>query len=158
MNKVLLLLGISVVTSGCASVHYQELAELPRVSDDKGLIFFFREKEFQGSAISFYIYEGDERIGGLANGTFFFIEPNPGTYTYRAKTEAEEKVTLEVVAGETYYIKAEVKMGIWVGQPDLTIVHDLEGKSEIPNLKYAVIRKDGEDSVAEGVDGTKQEN
>ena len=143
MNKLLLLsiAGILIVTSGCTSLQYQKLDKLPTVSEDKGLIYFFREKEFVGSMVSYYIYEGNEKLGGLQNGTFFYIEPTPGPHTYRAKTEAEEKVTINVVAGETYYVKAEVKMGLLCGQPDLTIVHELEGKSDIPNLKYAIIKK-----------------
>ena len=134
-------IAVALLAAGCASVEYKEIDTMPEVRADEGLVYFFREKKFAGSAVSYYIYEDNRRIGALKNGTFFYVRAEPGTHTYTAKTEATETVTLEVEAGETYYIKGEVDMGFFAGRPDLTIVAAQEGQSEIPNLKYAVVEE-----------------
>ena len=128
-----------VIASGCAAVHVQEKNLYPEATDGKAIVYFFRESKFAGSAVSYYIYLDDEKIGALANGTYFFKEFDPGTYTFLAKTEAADQVTLTVEADRTYYIKGEVDMGFFAGHPDLTIAHGQEAKSELPGLKYATI-------------------
>lgn len=131
---------IAVMCVGCTSVQKQSLNELPQVQSEKGLVYFYREKAFVGGGMSYYVCENGEKLGALQSGTFFFVEPEPGLHIYTAKTETENKVTLEIEKGKTYYIKGEIKMGVLVGQPELTIVHELEGKGEIPNLQYAVLK------------------
>jgi hypothetical protein len=139
--NILYLLFIALFTGACTSVQYSQLEELPSAKEDKALVFFYREAKFAGSAVSYYINEGDEseknRIGALKNGTFFYVYEEPGTYEFWAKTEAKDSVTLDCKAGEVYYVKGAIDVGFFAGRPDLSIAHNLEGQSEIPKLKYA---------------------
>jgi len=141
--KLVFTLSLAIFISACTSVQYADLKEMPSASPDQALVYFFRESKFQGGAISYYIYEGEkdnkEKHGALKNGTFFYIFREPGTHTFWAKTEAKDSVTLDLLAGETYYVKGEVDMGFFAGRPDLTIVHAAEGSSEIPELKFTAL-------------------
>ena len=141
--KITFALSFISIMSACTSVQYLEYTELPIASEEEALVYFFRESKFVGGGVSYYIYEGDEqspvRLGGLKNGTFFYIYRHPGNHTFWAKTEAKDSVTLELAAGEIYYIKGEVDMGILAGRPDLTIVHPAEGRSEIPELRLTAL-------------------
>lgn len=141
--KIAVLLVVLLMVGGCASVQYKELSALPSVHPGKGLTYFYRESKLLGGAVSYYIYEGDEenkiKHGALKRGTFFFIHVEPGTHTYWAKTGAKDAVTLEVEVGQTYYVRGAVEPGFIVIRPKLTIVHEMEGKPEIPELKYAVV-------------------
>lgn len=141
MFPILILLLVSL--GGCTSVTYKELSSLPAAKSDMGLIYFYRESKFAGGVVSYYIYEGEDdnknKLGALKSGTFFYIYATPGTHTYWASTEAKDSVTLEVGPAKTYYVKGEVDFGLFAGRPDLTIVHEMEGQSEIPELEYTIV-------------------
>jgi hypothetical protein len=86
----------------------------------KGQIVFFREKKFTGAAIRFKVREGDTELGKLSNGVYFVVPVDPGTHTYTVHSEAKDVLTLEVEAGETYYVKGSVSMGFLAGHPNLS--------------------------------------
>lgn len=132
------LLGLISMICGCASVSKQPTNIYPEVREDKGLVYFYRERKFVGAAISYNIKENGEIVGAIANGTYFFLFVDPGTHTYTAATEASTSRTLEVEAGKTYYVECGVEMGFMAGHPSMRIVNDAEGKSVLPNLKYAI--------------------
>lgn len=145
MKKLKLLAAIILVTilSGCASVKYAKLSQMPTAKKHMALVYFYRESKFAGGAMRYSIFEGEKkeekRIGALPNGSFFYVYRKPGTYTFWAETEVVDSATLELESGKTYFIKGEIEMGFMVGRPNLTVVHSTEGKSEIPKLKYVML-------------------
>lgn len=48
-----------------------------------------------------------------------------------ARTESESAVTVDVKAGEVYYVKGEVGVGFFVGRPHLRVVPREKGEKEI---------------------------
>ena len=68
-----------------------------------------------------------------------------------AAARAKERILDALIPPRKVQEKVSDFMQMFSGQPDLTIVHELEGKSEIPNLKYGVAasvaanEEDGED-------------
>ncbi len=149
MLKLLKLLTASIAllsAVGCTSVQYKELTEMPVAQTDKGLVYFYRENKFLGAGVSYYIYEGEEeskvKLGALKNGTFFFVEPDPGKHVYWAKTESRDEAIIYVEAGKTYYVSGSVGMGIMAGRPQLDVVQENVGKPIIPGLKYTVIENE----------------
>ena len=127
--------------SGCVSLNYPELSVVPTVEEDESLVFFYRQSKFTGSGVRIRIHEGDDYIGALGSGTYFFYRTDPGEHTFWAKTEVIESLTIDLEPNETYYIKGEIKMGAFVGRPRFTIMHPLEGESRVKELKYATPRK-----------------
>jgi hypothetical protein len=127
--------------TGCATVYRQPDNVYPKPRPDKGLVYFYRESSFVGGGVSYYVNDGDKRIGGLKNGTYFYTWADPGTHNYWAKTEARAEKTLSVETNKTYYVRGEVGMGFFVGHPKLTIVSEDEGKSAVPHSSYATIEE-----------------
>jgi hypothetical protein len=87
--------------------------------DGKGKVVFFRPNRFQGGAVGFKVREGETELGKLRNGRYFVAEVEPGAHQYTVHSEAKDVTTLEIEAGETYFVEGKVTMGFMVGRPNL---------------------------------------
>ncbi len=114
---------------------HAQSTELAQVKEDQGLIIFYREKALKGAAIRFNLNHGQEPIGALKGGTSLHRYVEPGQHTFWSKVVSQDSVTLDVVAGETYYIKGVVQLGLVAGRPKLTVVPESEAKAAIAKLK-----------------------
>ena len=112
-----------------------ESAEVPQVKEDKGLIVFYRESAFKGGAIGFNLNHGQEPIGALESGTVLHRYVEPGQHTFWSQAISKDSVTVEAVAGKTYYIKGVVQMGVVAGRPKLAVVSESEAKPAIAKMK-----------------------
>lgn len=87
--------------------------------EGKGQVVFFRPMKFVGAAIVYKVREGDKELGKLSVGKYFVTTAEPGTHVYSAHTEAKDALTLEVEAGETYFVQGTISMGFMAGHPNL---------------------------------------
>ena len=132
-------LACAVFLGSCASVQRQGApATGDRPKAAKGLIIFYREKKFAGWGVGYNVRDGENRIGGLPNGSYFVYDATPGPHTFSAATESKAERTIKVESGKTYYIRGEIEMGLVVGRPYLTIVDPQEGASAVKGLKRVV--------------------
>jgi hypothetical protein len=95
----------------------------------KGRIYFFRPGRLPGAIYTYHIVEvGDDgkpakdapELGDLPNGGAFILEAEPGVHAYNitgpmAVNKAEDRLRMEVEAGETYYVEQTVRMGVVTG-------------------------------------------
>lgn len=86
----------------------------------KAQIVFFRPSKFTGAAIGFKVREGDTELGKLRSGKYFVAQVEPGTHQYTVHSEAKDVLTMEVEAGETYYVQGTITMGFMAGRPNLS--------------------------------------
>ena len=124
--------------AGCASVRHEELAELPDVEAGKGQIIFYRPSKMGGAALTYQVHEGDQLIGVLRSGTYFYHHSDPGNHTFWAQTGVRNSVAIDVVEGEMHYIKGDVTVGLFAGHPRLVVVKPDKGETAIATLRYAV--------------------
>jgi len=89
-------------------------------ADGMGQVVFFREKKFAGAGVKYKVREGETELGKLSSGTYFVASVAPGTHQYTVHSEAKDVLTLEVEAGETYYVQGSITMGILAGRPNLS--------------------------------------
>lgn len=89
-------------------------------SEGKGQVVFFRPSKFMGAAIGFIVREGQTELGKLRSGNYFVAAVEPGTHEYTVHSEAKDVLTLEVEAGETYYVQGSISMGVMAGRPNLS--------------------------------------
>lgn len=89
-------------------------------ADGMGQVVFFREKKFAGAAVKYKVREGETELGKLGSGTYFIASVAPGTHQYTVHSEAKDVLTLEVEAGETYYVLGSITMGFMAGRPNLS--------------------------------------
>jgi len=88
--------------------------------EGKGQIVFFRPSKMMGAAIGFKVREGEVELGKLRNGKYFVASVEPGTHEYVVHSETSDVLTIEVEAGETYYVQGTLGMGIVAGRPNLS--------------------------------------
>lgn len=129
---ILLLVSLVVVVS-CVSGDFAEVTQIP---DGKALVYAYRPSEYSGFGLTYDLKVEGEKVGKLANGSYFYFFLEPGEHMITAKTEAESTAYLEIEAGGTYYIRGGVKTGIMIGRPDITAVSSLQGRSEIIDCRY----------------------
>ena len=84
-----------------------------------GQVIFYRPSKMVGMALSFSVREDGKGVGKLGNGSYFALTAAPGEHTYTIESEVTDKLTLEVDAGETYYVQQSIGMGIMMGRPHL---------------------------------------
>ncbi len=136
-RHAVLLISLALL-SGCASVKYEELAELPQVEEGRGLVVFYRPGKMGGAALTYQVHEGEQLIGVLRSGTYFYHHSDPGSHTFWAQTGVRNSISIDVVEGETHYIKGDVSMGLFAGHPRLAVMKPEQGKAAIGKLRYAV--------------------
>lgn len=85
----------------------------------KGQVVFFRPSKMVGAAMGLKIREGETDVVKLGNGKYFVAVAEPGTHQYTTGGEAKDALTLEVEAGETYYVSGAIGMGIVAGRSNL---------------------------------------
>ena len=85
----------------------------------KGQIVFFRPAKFVGGAVGYKVREGAVELGKLRSGKYFVAVVEPGTHVYNVHGETKDELTMEVEAGETYYVQGTLGMGIVAGRPNL---------------------------------------
>lgn len=105
--------------------------------EGKGKVVFFRPSRFQGGAVGFKVREGDTELGKLRNGRYFVVEADPGTHQYTVHSEAKDLTTLEIEAGETYFLEGKINMGFMVGRPNLTPSDVAAFEANVAKLKPA---------------------
>lgn len=85
------------------------------------IVFFRRSRHADGW---FATCPVSERVGTVVQARFklggnkFVVLPvQPGTHEYLTKTEATDRLTLEVEDGETYFVECELSIGGFASQP-----------------------------------------
>lgn len=104
---------------------------------DKAQIVFFRESKFVGGAIGFKVREGETELGKLRSGKYFVANVEPGKHEYNVHGETKDVLTMEVEAGETYYVLGSLGMGIVAGRPNLSPSDEATFLSMSDKLKLA---------------------
>lgn len=85
----------------------------------KAFIVFYRKWEYFGAAISYIVREGNTQIGRLGAGSYFIATVEPGLHTYTVHAERHNDMQITVEAGEIYYVRYEMDIGVILYQPTL---------------------------------------
>jgi len=113
-------------------------------SPGKGLIYIYRERDFQWSGRGIYVLANEKRIGGLNNGTYFVYEADPGDIVIAAEStlyEEAAKRRITVIENGKYYLRGSFKERVWDGMPYIEIVNDFEGEQAVQLLHYQTLAK-----------------
>ena len=130
MRKAFSVAGLALLLAGPAIVQASEEATAPAAdataapvpAGGEATIVFFRPKKMVGAIIGFKVREEStdgKELGKLRNGTYFEVKAAPGTHRYVVHSEAKDVLTMEVEAGETYYVQGSLGMGVMSGRPNL---------------------------------------
>lgn len=105
----------------------------------KGRIVFYRPFA-TGFAIGCGVHENGAKLSSLPAGKYFFMDFDPGVHTFLVESEAKDTLRMEVEAGETYYVKCSIAMGILMGRPNLAPSDKASFDSKAKGLKLEVTK------------------
>jgi hypothetical protein len=123
-SKLLLML---LCVTAISWINPLKSAEPPQLEAGKGMVVFYRSSKFAGGAVRFNLNHAEGSIGQLLSGTWLYKSVDPGSHTFWSQAISQDSITITVEAGETYYVRGEVKMGVFVGRPRFTQVSEQEG-------------------------------
>jgi hypothetical protein len=104
-------------------------------SDSPATIFFYRAKRFQGSALKPSVFVDDAAVGNLHNGDSLKFSLKPGKHRIYS-TDKSTGIELEVIPGETYYVRVDILVGFWKGHGGVTLVDPQQGKYELGQVSH----------------------
>lgn len=91
---------------------------------EQGQIVFFRTGSMFGAALGCTVHEGegaaDVELARLGSGKYYVITATPGKHQYYTKGEAKDRLTMEIEAGETYFVRCNIGMGVMSGRANLS--------------------------------------
>lgn len=144
-KKLLLIAGITLTMTGCASVPLGDPARDAQLKQFKPKpnvagVYIYRN-ESMGAAVKMDVAIDGKLTGQTAAKTFLYTEVKPGTHTVTSKTESVSELTLNAVAGKLYYIWQEVKMGVMSARSKLQLVDEATGQKGVNESKLAVTQQ-----------------
>jgi uncharacterized protein DUF2846 len=138
MSKPLSLLGFLVLAAltGCAASGppFQAVSPPP----EQAVIYVFRPSaSYVGSGIGLDILCDGQKVGTLLETGYVYTVVPAGRHTITCQTESLAQVPFQAEPGKSYYIQADVEIGIIEGRPKLTMVPEETGKLAILSTKLS---------------------
>ena len=136
-----ILLGISALVSGCASLPMADpavdsAAKTFSVAPDRSKIYVFRNETF-GAAITMEVFLDGRPLGRTVSKSYLVADVAPGAHKVMGKAENEDTLDIVTAAGRIYYVWQEVKMGGWTARNRLVQVDDANGRAGVLECKLA---------------------
>jgi hypothetical protein len=100
-------------------------------------IYIYRNESF-GAAIRMDVEVDGKPVGQTAAKTYFYVEVPSGTHTITSKSENDDNLTMDMVAGKLYFVWQEVKMGLLYARTKLNLMPEDEGKRGVLECQLAL--------------------
>lgn len=134
----------AVLISGCASVPMESKEAStrakqfnPPAAGNSGL-YIYRDS-FVGKALKKDIWVDGKCLGETAPDVFFYDEVK-GDMEHKISTESEfspNDLAIKTAAGQNYFIRQYIRLGVFVGGANLEVVNEEEAKKAIIGLELA---------------------
>ncbi len=131
----LFLIALLVLITGCSAVQKATMeadAEAKTLStpDSTALVYVVRPN-FLGTAIRFKVYCDGKYIGTTGGQRFIYTYQKPGNHIFLSKAENSSELSIELNAGNVYYIEQIPQMGIIMARNKLQLLDELSGKEKL---------------------------
>lgn len=151
-NLWIVALGVGVVVGlvGCSSTAPQPEAAAPAAAapapaapaaatvsadlGDSGVLTFYRKKRIVGLALNTSVYVDGVEVAELDPGTYVKVKVAPGSHKVWADEE-DDAFTLSTEAGKTYFVRMELRPGMWKGHGLAVLVDEATGAAEFAEYK-----------------------
>ena len=146
MKRALLAIAVTLsLLSGCASVPMASpettanMVDFKKPTEGFSGVYIFRKNSLAGAGLKKDIWIDKECIGESAKGVFFYKEVE-GDMKHTISTESDfspNDLTINTKAGNLYFVKQYIKLGVFVGGAGLEQYNFADGKKEVSKLKMA---------------------
>ena len=125
------------------------------VSDAKPRIYFYRIKQFTGSALEPTVYCDEKELARMDNGRYFVVTLEPGKHTCRMG-DKQTGFEVDMKPGEEYYAKISIEMGVFKGRGRLTLLAKEQGAFELKKVKLLGADKVKGKALVTGYEGSEK--
>jgi hypothetical protein len=135
----LALLAFAAALTGCAATgpkFTQQEASTPKLSADKGRVYFYRADSFVGGGLRPQVTLDGATVGKSSPGGYFYVDTGAGSHEAITSTEVSNKLSFVLDKGETKYVRTKVSMGVLVGHVVPELVSADEAQKELATLSY----------------------
>ena len=153
-----------IITAGAAAAQEQQpgtgevstatAADKGRTAD-KATIYFYRIKQYAGSALEPSVYCDEKELARMDNGRYFGVTLERGKHTCRMG-DKQTGFELELKPGEEYYAKITIDVGLLKGHGRLTLLQKEQGAFELKRVKLLSADKVKDRSLVTIFEGTVQ--
>lgn len=123
---------------GCAATgpRYAEVVRnMPTLAAGKGRLVVYRPSSF-GGAVQPDVKLNGEVIGKSEPRGFFFVDRPAGRHVVSARTEVEATLDVDLRDGAVAYVESSITLGVFVGQPRLSLKEEAVAMVTLPELAY----------------------
>jgi hypothetical protein len=104
-------------------------------------VYFYRYKQFVGSALAPSVFCDDSQLARMENGRFFVAHISPGKHSFHSN-DVQAGVELDVKGGEKYYIRVEIATGMMKGHGRLLLTAPEQGAYELKSKQLKPLDAD----------------
>lgn len=109
---------------------------------DHAILYVYRTAG-SGFLVSYDLYLGDSVICRVKNNFKTKISVHKdGLNSLWAKTESKTEIPINIKPGKEYYLRCGIKLGAFVGRPDIQLVDKVVGKGQYASIKAKVVFND----------------
>jgi hypothetical protein len=122
-------------------------------SDAKPKLYFYRIKQFTGSALEPTVYCDEKELARMDNGRYFIVTLEPGKHICRMG-DKQTGFELDMKPGEEYYAKISIEAGVFKGRGRLTLLAKEQGAFELKKVKLLGADKVKDRTLVTGFEGS----
>jgi hypothetical protein len=104
-------------------------------------VYFYRYKQFVGSALAPSVYCDDSQLARMDNGRFFVAHIASGKHSFRSN-DAQSGVDLDLKGGEKYFLRVEIATGMMKGHGRLVLTPAEQGTYELKAKQFKPLDAD----------------
>ena len=104
------------------------------VGEATAIVYFFRYTEWHGNIVEPSVYCDGIQLARLDNGRYFAVRFDPGEHTCKSNHK-ESTLKLALKAGEIYYVRMEMELGVWKSKGRLVPIGKARGPIELRKLQ-----------------------
>jgi Protein of unknown function (DUF2846) len=108
---------------------------------DKATVYFYRYKQYVGSALSPSVYCDEAELARAENGRYFAVRLNPGKHTFRSN-DKQSGAEVDLKPGQEYFLRVELVSGFMKGHGRLVAVVPEQAKFELQSKQLKPLSAD----------------
>lgn len=117
-----------------AAANAEKPAEPATAAEPQPTIYFYRIKQFAGSALEPSVYCDEKELARMDNGRYFGVTLTPGKHVCRMG-DKQTGFEIEVKGNQPFYAKVSIEVGVWKGHGRLTLIQPEQGGFELKKVK-----------------------
>lgn len=108
----------------------------PAAQAEIAKVYFYRYKQYAGSALSPSVYCDEAELARMENGRYFTVKLAPGKHTFRSN-DKQSGVEVDLKPGQEYFLRVELVAGFMKGHGRVVAVVPEQARYELKakNLK-----------------------